>query len=241
MTGSEPSILLIALVAFTAGVMRGFCGFGGPAFMVAILTVYFTPGEVLPKVYVVDLAASIYLFVSFRRDIPWNLVWPVTIPTLLMMPVGQYLLVQVNSAVLSQAIAVTIALCSILLLLGVRYQRRMRPAALMALGTCAGVVFGATYIALVMVAGILTVPYAKNETRGLIIAWALLAAIMFGIISGVSGVTQMSDYWIALPGAVLYLAGTWAGSYGFRASSETLFRNIALTVLLGLSVLSLVT
>ncbi|MCP4388677.1 MAG: sulfite exporter TauE/SafE family protein, partial [Gammaproteobacteria bacterium] len=43
MTGDEPGMLAVALVAFGAGLIRGFTGFGGPAFILAILTLFFAP------------------------------------------------------------------------------------------------------------------------------------------------------------------------------------------------------
>ena len=38
----EPGMAIIAIVAFGGGLARGFTGFGGPAFMLAILTLFFT-------------------------------------------------------------------------------------------------------------------------------------------------------------------------------------------------------
>ena len=42
-SSGEPGMLVIAAVAFGAGLVRGFTGFGGPAFILAILTLFFTP------------------------------------------------------------------------------------------------------------------------------------------------------------------------------------------------------
>ena len=39
----EPGMAIIAMVAFGGGLIRGFTGFGGPAFILAILTLFFTP------------------------------------------------------------------------------------------------------------------------------------------------------------------------------------------------------
>lgn len=238
MASGELGIPLIALVAFVAGVIRGFCGFGGPAFMLAILTIFFTPDLVVSKVFVVDLLASIYLFVTMYKEIPWRTVAPVTISTILMLPVGQWLLIELDPYILRRSIAVIIVVCALVMLFGWRYRNALKPGYLITLGLCAGTIFGATYIALVLVAGVLLGPYEKRDARGIIVAWAFFTALSYAVISGVSGTTQWQDYKVALPGAVLYLVGTWAGSHGFNASSEKLYRNIALSLLLFLSLVS---
>jgi len=238
MVDAELGIVLISLVAFVAGVIRGFCGFGGPAFMLAILTIYFTPDLIVSKVYVVDLVASVYLFVTLFKEIPWRTVAPITIATIIMLPAGQWLLLEVDPYVLRRSIAIVIALCSLIMLCGWRYKKALSPVYLVVLGAGAGVVFGATYIALVLVAGVLLGPYAKSDARGIVVAWAFFTAIAYGVISGISGTTGWQDYRVALPGAFLYLAGTWLGSRGFSASSESLYRNVALGLLLFLSLVS---
>ena len=48
----EPGIAIVAIVAFGAGLVRGFTGFGGPAFILAILTLFFTPYCVVSKILV---------------------------------------------------------------------------------------------------------------------------------------------------------------------------------------------
>ncbi len=238
MAEAEIGVALIGVVALVAGVIRGFCGFGGPAFMLAILTIYFTPDVIVSKVFVVDLLASIYLFLTLYKEIPWRSVVPITVSTILMLPVGQWLLIEVDPHILRRSIAIIIALCSLAMLCGWRYQKVLAMRYLVVLGACSGVVFGATYIALVMVAGILLGPYEKSDARGIFTAWAFFTALSYAVVSGVSGTTQWQDYRIALPGAVLYLIGTWAGSRSFRASSETLYRNIALILLVLLSLVS---
>ena len=57
--------------------------------------------------------------------------------------------------------------------------------------------------------------------------------------AAVSGTTGVDDIVIAAPGAATYLLGSWLGSHGFRRSSEKLFRRVAISILLGLSVFNI--
>ncbi len=102
---AEPSFLMIASVAFGAGLVRGFTSFGGPAFMIAILTLFFTPYSIVSKILAVDFVASIYLFKTIYREIDWRATTYLVVPTLLMMPVGHWLLIELDPALMKQAIA----------------------------------------------------------------------------------------------------------------------------------------
>ncbi len=235
-----PGALIIALVAFAAGLIRGFTGFGGPAFMLAILTIFFTPISIISKVLVVDFAASTYLFITHFKQINWRATLTMAIPSLLFIPLGHWLLLTLDADWMKRAIAVIIVLACVLMLLGYRYKKPMTTTGLLAVGASAGVIFGGTYIALVAVIPILLGPYDKNAGRTLIISWAFFTALGFALISSASGTTAMSDITTALPGAVAYLLGTWLGALGFRQSSEKLFRRAAIGTLLVLSLFNLV-
>ncbi len=240
MTSSEPGLIFVALVAFGAGLIRGFTGFGGPAFMLAILTLFFSPIAVVSKVLVVDFFASVYMFKACFRDINWRDTACMVIPTLLFMPLGHWLLVELDPLIMKRAMAVIIAAACLAMLLGYRYRRVMTPAWLVLVGVISGIVFGGSYIALVSVVAILLGPYDKNAGRTLIVSWSSIAILGFALMSAFSGTTDLLDVWVALPGAATYLLGTWLGSRGFQKSSEKIFRRATISMLLLLSLANLV-
>ena len=231
---------IIASVAFGAGLVRGFTGFGGPAFILAILTLFFTPYSIVSKILVVDFIASVYLFKAVYRDIDWRSTACMVIPTLLFMPFGHWLLMELDPLWMKRAMAVIIAFACILMLAGFRYRRPLTTTWLILLGGCAGIVFGGTYIALVAVVFILLGPYDKHQGRTLIISWTFFTVLGFALISWFSGTTGLDDVVTAAPGAATYLLGTWLGSHGFHNASEKLFRRGAIAVLLCLALFNLV-
>ena len=235
----EPGTLIIAIVAFGAGLIRGFTGFGGPAFMLAILTLFFSPMSIVSKILVVDFFTSVYLFKSCYREIDWRATMTMVIPTLLFIPLGHWLLHELDPEWMKRAMAVIIAIACVLMLIGYRYKRPLTRISLIAIGIVAGVIFGGTYIALVAVVAILLGPYDKHEGRTLIISWSFFAVLGFALVSAFSGTTTLNDILIALPGAASYMFGAWLGSMGFRQSSERLFRRGSITTLLILSVFNL--
>lgn len=236
----EPGMAIIAMVAFGGGLIRGFTGFGGPAFLLAILTLFFTPYSVVAKILVVDFIASVYLFKVVYREIDWRATTSMVIPTLLFMPLGHWLLIELDPLWMKRAMALIIAVACVMMLSEFRYKHPMTTAWLIFIGSCAGLIFGGTYIALVVVVFILLGPYDKHAGRTLIISWSFFTVLGFALISASSGTTGVDDVISAAPGAASYLLGTWIGSHGFRKSSEKLFRRVAIATLLALSILNLV-
>lgn len=236
----EPGMAIIAIVAFGAGLIRGFTGFGGPAFIIAILTLFFTPFSVVSKVLVVDFIASIYLFKAVYREIDWRATASMVIPTLLFMPLGHWLLIELDPLWMKRGIAVIIAIACTLMLCGFRYRHPITTSWLIVIGIVAGIVFGGSYIALIAVVCIMLGPYDKHQGRTLIISWSTFVVLGFAFISTVSGTTGIDDVIAAAPGAATYLLGTWLGSKGFNNASEQLFRRGAIVVLLCLACFNLV-
>ena len=236
----EPGMAIVALVAFGAGLVRGFTGFGGPAFILAILTLFFTPVSIVSKILVVDFISSVYLFKAVYRQIDWRATAFMVIPTLIFMPLGHWLLIEIDPAWMKRIMAAIIATACVLMLIGFRYRHPMTRSWLVFVGICAGIVFGGSYIALVAVVCILLGPYDKNQGRTLIISWTFFTVLGFALISAVTGTTGVDDVVTALPGAATYLLGTWLGSHAFNKSSEKLFRRGAISTLLALAVFNLV-
>ncbi len=239
LTSGDPGAIIVALVAFGAGLIRGFTGFGGPAFMLAILTIFFSPMSIVSKILVVDFFTSVYLFKSCYREIDWRITMTMVVPTLLFIPLGHWVLHELDPIWMKRGIAGIIATACILMLIGYRYPRPLTTTGLIVVGVAGGAVFGGTYIALVAVVPILLGPYDKNQGRTLIIAWSLFTVLGFAAVSAYSGTTTVNDIMVALPGAATYMLGAWLGSMGFRKSSEKLFRRGSIATLLILSVFNL--
>ncbi len=233
----SPELLLIPLVTFAAGLIRGFTGFGGPAFILAMLTWAYSPLVVIGKILVIEFIAASYLMVQTRKTIDWRTTLAITIPTLLTMPLGHWVLEHTEPELMRKLIAGAIFLSCLLMAIGLRYQQRLRVVASVSLGFAGGVIFGASYMALPVVAVILMGPYEKHEIRALVVSWGFLTAAWFIAISVFSGTTGVQQVINAMPAAVTYFAGTWTGSQFFSRSGEEVYRRVALFTLMFLSVL----
>ena len=238
-TSGGPTSLFLSLVALLAGLIRGFTGFGGPAFMLAILTIFFPPISILSKILIMDFFANVYLFKSRWKQVDWRVTGKMVIPTLLLAPVGHWLLTELDPSFTKRIIGIIIALTSLSMLAGIRYKAPMTTGVLILVGSVAGLVFGGTYIALIAVVAVLLGPYDKERGRTMIIAWSFFAVLVFAMNSVIAGTANTQDIVVAIPGAISYMLGTWLGSLGFRQSSEQLFRRTAILLLLFLAVCNL--
>ena len=159
--------------------------------------------------------------------------------TMLAMPFGHWLLTHTDPSSMKPAIAVVILLACLMMLTGFRYQTPMTKTPLVVLGLIGGLVFGASYIALIVVAVVLMGPYNKHESRTLIISWNFIVANAYIAMSFYRGNSDTGDIFDAIPATVAYLASTWAGAKLFTGSNESGYRKAAIVTLLSLAVISI--
>ena len=231
--------LLTVLVALFAGLIRGFAGFGGPAMMLAIMTWFLTPIQVISKVLVIECISATFLVWRVRRSIDWRLSLTLTLPTLASMPIGHWFLTRTDPEFMQQLISAAILFTCVVMLTQWRYRTRLTWPYLVALGLTGGVIIGATYIALVVVAAILLGPYGRNETRTLFLIWGFTMSVWYVVLSAYSGQTGLQSVISALPPAVTYFLGSWIGTKWFGQSTEASYRRYTLILLTALALIGL--
>jgi len=227
------------LAAFLAGLVRGFSGFGGPALLLLALSWFYTPMLAIGKILIIEFISAGFLFWKVRGEIQWKPTAAITIPTVLSMPLGYQLLTHTDADLMRQLIAAVTLLCSLLMLVKWRYSNPLSLPAAIAVGFVGGIVFGASYIALPIVAVVLLGPQNRAETRNLLFAWGFITAVAYLLQSTISGHTQGHDVIDAIPYGICYFIGCWAGASLFHLSTESSYRKSALVLLITLSAIGL--
>ena len=233
-------IVLAAAVALVAGLVRGYSGIGGPAIMVLVLTQFFSPLSVLTKVAIIDALSYLLLVPGTFRHFNRRVIAMVTIPTLVGIPVGTYLLMVTDPEVMKRAIAAAVALCVVVMMLGSRFRASPSIAVHVAVGLLAGVVLGATLIALVVMVFFFALPVSGTESRANAVFWGIILANTLVGVHIVLGNITVDDLWRTSVLGAFYLAGTGAGAWWFRKTGERGFRQFVLWLLLGLAAIGLV-
>ena len=236
LTLDDPRMIAVTgATALVAGVVRGYSGFGGPALMALVLTQFFNPLSVLTKVMIIDAVSYLLLVPSTVREFDRRLVTVVTVATLLGLPIGVYLLTVTDPVVMKRAVAAAVAVCVLVMLLGLRFRVRPPMVVQVLVGVLAGVVLGATYIALVAVIFFFALPDSGARSRANTVFWGITLACVLIASHMVLGNVTIGDLWRAILVGIVYLAGTGAGVWWFRRSGERTFRRAVLWLLLGLA------
>ena len=241
LTLDEPRMIALTVAtALVAGGVRGFSGFGGPALMALVLTQFYSPLSVLTKVVIIDAVSYLLLVPSTAREFNRRVIAIVTSATLAGLPIGVWLLTEMDPVVMKRAIAGAVAACVAIMLFGVRFRTSPSTAVHVAVGLVAGVVLGATYIALVAMIFFFSLPASGAESRANAVFWGVvLSCVLIATHIGLGNIS-IDDLWRATLVGFAYLAGTGAGMWCFRRVGERGFRRAVLWLLLGLAVIGLV-
>lgn len=98
------------LASLGAGVVRGFSGFGFSALTVAGISMFMAPAAVVPAVLVLEILASLIVWLSAVRDLDRTWLKSLVIGNALMVPVGVFLLAHLDPLMLRLIVGTTLLL-----------------------------------------------------------------------------------------------------------------------------------
>ena len=229
--------LILAACAFAAGLVRGFCGFGLSAVLVASAAFVISPKLIIPTAQTMEVIASIALIPSVWKDVNWKWLTPMLAAYALSIPAGVAALAYLPAEALRAGGCVILFAASVCLLLNARPKLPDGFALRFGTGIVAGFFAGATSLG-GMVASVMLFAVAlpaKNLRATLIVLFfgSALYSLSWGAWHGVvTQATFVRAAWLVLP----LLAGIAVGSHGFSRVSEAGFRKAVLAVLAVLSV-----
>ena len=228
----DTALAIAAIIAFAAGLMRGFAGVGSGMLMAPIFVLLFGPVETVAMIILLDLVVTAQLLPSVRQEIDWRVVGPMGGVAALLMPLGSWLLVSLDPEFIARAVALIVLLFALLLLTGWRYQGPKRLPVTLGVGALSGVLIASTALGNPPVMLYLLSSRdsaARNRanftgyfavTLTLLLTWMLV----LGLVSWTPALRAL----ILLP---LFMFAAWLGSRLFQQSSEELYRRVALGLL----------
>lgn len=135
-------LILACAATFTAGLIRGFAGFGSGMIMVAVLLSLYPPALAIPTVLFTELILSLVMLPAAMRYARWRLIMPLTLAATLAAPLGVWLLgalTQESARFLASAMILGFVA---LALLNKTSSERIRTAAVLRAGACSGFMGG---------------------------------------------------------------------------------------------------
>ncbi len=226
-------------VIFLAAIVRGYSGFGLSLLAITALSLAYSPAEIVPSVFMLEIAASLHLLPSIWRDIHWRSLVPLAIGCLVATPLGVWALASVPAPPMQVAMSLFVLAAVLLMSRGFALKTMPGPVASTAAGAASGLANGAFGIG-----GPPVVLFYFASPAGHMAGRASLIA--FFLFTDIVGLANQSAYGLltteALVRATTFLpalfAGVWVGARSFKGADPERFRMRILIILAGLALLS---
>ena len=224
---------------FGAAVVRGYSGFGFSMLAIVSLSLLLPPVQVVPSIFIMEIAASLHLLPGTWRDIHWRALFWLTVGSLVGTPFGVYALAHVPAAPMTLALAIFVLLAAILLARGYALKSLPGPAATFATGTASGLFNGGFGIGgPPVILFFFSSPAGAAAGRASMIAFFLITDVTGLVWQGGNGLLSLAAVWRALLFLPALAAGVWLGNRGFLNANPVDFRRWVLRLLMLLAVLS---
>jgi uncharacterized protein len=228
-------------IIFLAAIVRGFSGFGFSLLSITALSLIYTPAEIVPSIFMLELAASLNLLPSIWKDIHWRSLGPLTLGCLLATPLGVWFLAHIAPAPMQIALSVFVLVATALLWRGYALKSMPGLIASTLAGAASGLSNGAFGIGgPPVILFYFASPAGAAVGRASMVAFFLATDVIGlgnqyaqGLLTRDTGIHAL----IYLPPL---LAGVWLGARSFRNVDQGLFRNIVLAILAVLALLILI-
>lgn len=218
---------------FAAGLARGFSGFGAALIIIPALAIIYGPVEAVLIMTLIEVPATAILLPTAIRHADWRAVAPLGLASLLTIPLGAWLLVQLEADVLRQIMAVLVLVFGVLLASGWRYARTPSLAVVLAVGAVGGVIGGAANMSgPIIVVFLMAGRNTAREARAGIMAFFSFATLLRVVLYGWHQLYVVETLWLGVGLAPPYLLGIWIGARFFRGVSERLFRGVVVALVL---------
>ena len=226
---------------FGAAIVRGYSGFGFSLLAITALSLALPPAEIVPSIFMLEIAASLHLLPSIWRDIHWRSIGLLLVGCVIATPVGVQLLAQVPEAPMRIAISLFVVVVVAFLWRGFALKTMPGSVATVATGAASGLFNGAFGIG-----GPPVILFFFSSPAGVAVGRASVIAYFLGTDSiGLAFQAQAdlmtwATLWRFLTFLPPLLAGVWFGARVFKHANPESFRRWVLRILVLLAALTAV-
>jgi uncharacterized membrane protein YfcA len=233
------SLLASITIIFGAAIVRGFSGFGFSLLAISGLSLLYAPKEVIPAIFMMEIAASLHLLPSVWKDIHWRSLFPLMAGAVIGTPIGVWFLSTLPAAPMQLALSAFVLTSVCLLWIGYSLKSMPNIPSSVAAGAASGLANGAFGIG-----GPPVILFYFASPAGNIAGRAsLIAFFLFTDIIGLAFLSGMADLvskQTAIKAAIYLpalLLGIWVGTKAFKGVDEAKFRKAVLVLLAVMAVL----
>ena len=233
--------LISAAVACIAGMVRGFAGFGAAMLMTPVFSALYGPPVGIALCLLLEIAVALPLLPAVVRLVDWRQLGLLLAAAVVFVPIGTHVLTLAEPEPMRWAISAIILVAVALLASGWRYPGRPRPVTTLAAGATSGFLNGVSGmagppIAFYYLAGENTAAHVRANLTTYFVFVDLAAIAVFasrGLIGWDTGVHGL----VLAPAVML---GGLLGERLFPLASESFYRRLALGLLVGVAIGSLI-
>lgn len=237
-----PSLLTIALASgliFLAAIVRGYSGFGFSLLAITSLSLVFPPAQVIPAIFMLEIAASLHLLPSIWREVHWRSLGWLMVGTVIGTPIGVYALANVPAVPMTLALSAFVLLATFLLWRGFALKSMPGAPATLAVGTATGLANGAFGIGgPPVILFYFASPAGHAAGRASLIAFFIMTDATGLIFLAREGLVTKEAGLLALAFLPALAAGVWLGARSFTTADPARFRKYVLAILAGLALLT---
>ena len=218
-------LLYLAVVAFVAGLARGFSGFGSAMIFVPLASAAIGPVMAAPILMILDTLGALPMLPASWRGADRNAVFIMSAGALLSIPIGTWILTRVDAVPLRWGICIAILVLVGGLASGWRYHGKPRGVITVAVGAVSGVLTGAA-----MIGGPPAVAYwlsgaaSADRVRANMVLLLALSQVYTAAAYGIAGLFNASVTVLALAAVPAFLLGVGIGTRMFGLASPETFR-----------------
>lgn len=220
------------ICVFLAAIVRGYSGFGFSLLTVTALSLALPTAEIVPSLFMLEIAASIHLLPGIWKDIHWRSIGPLLIGCLVGTPLGVWFLANAPAAPMQIALGIFVLVSTALLWRGFSLKSMPSLPASVATGFASGLFNGAF-----STGGPPVILFYFASPAGHIAGRASLVAYFLGtdmIALPLLAREGLINWEVAIRAAVflpVLIAGVWVGARSFRGADPDVFRRWVLLLL----------
>lgn len=236
------AVLVYSIVCvFLAAIVRGYSGFGFSLLTITALSLVLAPAEIVPSIFMLEMAASLHLLPSIWTDVHWRSLLPLVIGCAIATPIGVFALARVPAAPMQIALAVFVMITTILFWRGFALSAIPGPAGSVAAGAASGLFNGAFGIGgPPAILFYFSTPAAHAVGRASLIAFFFATDAIGLVMLAREHLVTADAFERALVFIVPLIIGVWLGARAFKGADPVVFRKIVLVLLGILAALTLV-
>jgi uncharacterized protein len=226
------------IVIFLAAVVRGYSGFGFSLLTITALSLVYAPAEVIPAIFILEIAASLHLLPAIWKHVHWRSLVPLLLGCLVATPFGVWALASLPAPPMQLALSLFVLIAVALMAKGFALTTMPGPSSAAAAGAAAGLANGAFGIGGPPVILFYFASPAGHATGRASLIVFFLATDVIGLANqGPHGLVTWDSALRALLFLPVLVAGVWIGARTFKSANPETFRKAVLLIMAILAML----